>query len=135
MKHKFLAIIPVLVLLGAVFGYAASLGIGAVDSLGSGTEVVSPPEIEVTGVEWQVNPDNYLEIRRVDVSLIATDGKTHVLDLYLILKDDGGDVIQQWHNGSFTVNGHGATYQWVLDPYESAADIAVFAITVIEEVS
>lgn len=134
MRRKLLMVIPVLALLGSVFGFAASLGIGGADNLGSGTAVVSPPGVEVTGVEWQVNPADYTEIMRVDVSLAATDTEVHNLQLYLILKDSGGSVIQQKDAGVFTVNGGGPTYQWVLSPYESAADIAVFAITVIEAV-
>jgi hypothetical protein len=134
MKHKILVVIPVLAVLGAVYGFSATMGIGGVDKLGAGTEVVSPPAIEVTGVEWQVNPANYLQIRRVDIGLAATDGETHHMDLYLILKDSGGGVIQQKYVGVFTINGVGATYQWVLDPYVPAADIAVFAITIIEKV-
>ena len=132
MRLKFLMVPLVLVLLGAGVGSAATMGVGGVDNLGSGTEVVSPPEVEVTGVEWQINPADYTEVRRVDVSLRTTDGNTHTLDLYLILKDAGGNVIQQKADisGGFTVDGFGATYQWVLSPYELASDIAVFAVTV-----
>ena len=141
MKHKILAVIPVLALLGAAFGYAASLGISGIDQLGSATEVVSPPELEVTDVQWTVSAADSSKVGQVDITIEAIgwmvgDDPYGPCDFYFVLKDSGGAVLDKTTVMTKFVNSSDGewTFEWDLGSAIPAEDIAVFAITVIEEV-
>jgi len=137
MKRKILTVIPVLALLGSMFGFAASMGVSGVEDLGSGTAVVSPPEIEVTCVEWTIVPADYTKVGQVKITVEAIgwiDTAYGPYDFYFILKDSGGGVIaQRFVPNTFvnTIDGiH--VFEWDFGSAIDASLIAQFGITVVD---
>lgn len=130
MRRKFLMVVPVVALLGSFFGFAASLDVGGIDKLGSGSDVVNAPDFKVTEIEWVINGADYTQVRRVDVTMERTVVGAETYDIHLTLKKWDGTVLAN-ESITKTVNGNSVTEQWVLDPYVDAEDIDWIAITVL----
>ena len=130
-------------LVGAAVGWAASLTVGGVDDLGSGSASVdAPPGVQVTDVEWFLDPGDSSKVARVDVTFAGIDPGITV-DIYLALKDTSGNDLRSIALLSeFIDGGFGTTLSWVMvnpstqptNTVVPAADITEFAITVTQAV-
>jgi len=93
------------ILFAIVVTFAASLGVGGVNLLGSGSADVKAQPVEVTSVDWELNPNNSALVNSAHVTIRATDGQTHTGDFYLTAKDSQGNVLAQQEISDFTFNG------------------------------
>lgn len=137
MRRKLLMVIPVLALLGSVVGFANTLSISGVDKLGSGTQVVSPPEIEVTDVEWTIAANDYTKVGTVHITVeaIGWAGTPYgPYDFYFALMDSGGGVLAQTSVLNQFVNSSDGirVFEWDFGSAIDASLIAQFAITVVD---
>ena len=113
-----LVILATVALVGVAVGFAASLSVGGVDSLGSGTaNVVAPTGVQVTDLLWFVDNKTPTRVGRVDITFAAVgtgdclpgDGCT----AHFALKDSTGGVL---------VGADGDLAQLTVSPFELRAD-------------
>ena len=124
-------------LLGAVVGAAASLSVGGVDELGSGSATVAAPTgVTVTDVEWTLLPTDTSKVGKVDVTFAANPGgdclPAAVCTAHLTVKDEAGTVLGTFEVSPFVISASfPTTVTWTLNGLAfSAAATATFAITV-----
>ena len=140
-----LIILATMALLGAVVGVAASVSVGGVDNLGSGSAVVLAPDpaVAVTDVEWGLNSNNVCgdnsKVAKVTVSFAAVNPITVYDSISLVLKDGSGTVLRQKTDLNVELNSGVGGYSivWSLSGTGgciSASEIEEFAITVVQAV-
>jgi len=118
------------ILFAIVVTFAASLGVGGVNLLGSGSADVKAQPVEVTSVDWELNPNNSALVNSAHVTIRATDGQTHTGDFYLTAKDSQGNVLAQQEISDFTFNGAGTDVEFVWPSDISAEKLSEIALTV-----
>lgn len=85
-----------LMALTSVVGLAAGLGLPAVPAVGSGNGTVSAPPVKVTDVKWVLATADPTKLDKVTVDVDHTIGlptTTESYDIYIALKDSGGNVL------------------------------------------
>ena len=133
-----IVILVSLALLGAVVGAAASITVGGVDELGSGSATVDAPAgVEVVDVEWTLLATDTTRVRKVVVSFAALNPGIFA-DVSLQLSGTSG-VIRNAEFPNFFIDGGVGdppiTWNLLGDGGSiPAADITGFEITVIQEV-
>jgi hypothetical protein len=124
--------IPILFLLisvMSVIGFAASLSVSLPPKLGSGSaNVEAPPGISVTSVTWTLVSGNPSLVDGISVTVSKT--MTGTLNIYFVVKDMGGVVLQVF---SDTLPNSAGTFTYNLDlnPDRPASSIGSVAVTVI----
>lgn len=141
-----LVIFTTVALLGAVGAWAASITVGGVDNLGSGSaDVVAPAGIEVTDVEWVLFSGDTSKVEQAKVTFTRTSGGTDCAGsadgctLRMILKS-GATVLKQKLDDPFVLSatvGNTLLITWNLNGINcvdcpSASAIDTFAVTIVD---
>lgn len=78
MKKLIFSLVVAMALIGAVYGAAAALTVGGVDSLGSGTSDVLAPgggtTLSITDVSWILNATDVTEVKDIIVKVANSTG-------------------------------------------------------------
>ncbi|MCH7608740.1 MAG: hypothetical protein IIC94_09285 [Chloroflexi bacterium] len=94
MKKLLISLLVAGVLVGAVYGAAASLAVGGADDLGSGSDTVLSPDtdsVTVTDIVWTIDPNDATKISAATVELTASDTGDETCDVGLNINSSGGD--------------------------------------------
>ena len=132
-KSWFISLILIVILVGAVLasgnGFAWSWP--AADAGGEPfySRPVRGAPIEVTGVSWHVRQSDYRYIDEAILRLRSTDGKSHLVKLYLTLADSDGEFLFQGERKT-VVKKHITTVVYFLEDV-AAADVTGLSITAI----
>ena len=128
MKTSKIPILFLLISVMSVIGFAASLSVSLPPKLGSGSaNVEAPPGISVTSVTWTLDSNNPSLVNRMSVTVSKTT--TGTLNIYFIVKDESGVVLQVFPD---TLPNNAGTFTYDLDlvPERSASSIGSVAVTV-----
>ena len=132
-KSWFISLFLVVILVGSVLASSHGFAWSRPSYDTGGQQFYRQPvkgaPIEVTGVSWHVKNSDYRYIDEAILRLRSTDGKPHLVKLYLTLEDYDGKVLFQGERKT-VVKKHITTVVYFLEDV-AAADVARLSITAI----
>jgi hypothetical protein len=124
-KSLLVTVVAGVLVFGAVFGLAASLGISGVDNLGSEVQVVgSPPD--VIDVSWSIDASDYTKVADVEIgfnSALSAGSK-----VYVSVQESDGTELTKGRDESAS----GSVVTIDLDSAVAAKDVGKIVITVLD---
>jgi len=87
--------LSIFLIFGCVFALAQNIGTSGQDKLGASVKVVDCPNVRVTDVSWQIAPYDTKYVCGISIRFEPTDNQAHTVDIYIILRDAEGNILQQ----------------------------------------
>ena len=132
MKKLLTSLLVAGVLVGAVYGAAASIAVGGVDDIGSGIATITAPP-DVSGIEWELDANDSTVVTSAKVTFDTSVGAGSDVTLQILEDGDGPancDGSNETSKYNVTQAGSGAVLQTFSSMALAVADIDCVIVTV-----